>query len=250
MRRPAYLIFAISALWLWCLPPADAAPTPSNSAARAAKLCHTLIGQAEQELNIPRHLLQAVALTESGRTISMPPSGAAQDAEDRETFTAWPWTVMAEGRGRYLPSKEAAIREVRMLRQKGVTNIDVGCMQVNLHYHGDAFSSLEEAFDPIHNVAYAATLLSKLREDRHSWTMAVKFYHSSDRERQSYYRKKVFTAWRKLQKRARGERLAANSNKAPGWAANPARAPLFRNYAAQKRQEETVRARLMSQATQ
>ena len=56
---------------------------------------------------------------------------------------------MAEGRGRYLPSKEAAIAEVQALKAKGITNIDVGCMQVNLYYHGSNFDDLNEAFDPV-----------------------------------------------------------------------------------------------------
>ncbi|MDZ7712446.1 MAG: hypothetical protein U5L06_04740 [Rhodovibrio sp.] len=73
---------------------------------------------------------------------------------------------MAEGRGRYLPSKAAAIAEVRDLQARGVSNIDVGCMQVNLHWHGDAFESLEQAFDPAYNVAYAAAFLLDLAGQR------------------------------------------------------------------------------------
>src|SRR3546814_15246449 len=71
---------------------------------------------------------------------------------------------MAEGRGRFLPSKAAAIEEVRRLQARGIRNIDVGCLQVNLHYHPDAFASLETAFDPEANAAYAADFLVRLRE--------------------------------------------------------------------------------------
>lgn len=237
MRRTASIITMLIAL-LGSQPAAFATPTPSRATAEAAKLCHALIGRAEVELNIPRHLLQAIALVESGRTVASPPSEG-----NKKAFKAWPWTVMAEGRGRYLPSKTAAIREVKKLRKKGVSNIDVGCMQVNLHYHGDAFTSLEEAFDPIHNVAYAATFLSKLREDRHSWTMAVKFYHSSNRERQSYYRNKVFNTWRDLQKQARKARITANREQAPGWASSPSQRALFHGYKEQRRRQQRAKAR-------
>lgn len=243
MRRMAFLLITILGFAGFGQSLTWAATTPNAATAHAARLCHSLIGRAEQELNIPRHLLQAIALTESGRSVTLPAAGPGDAAKAGKTFTAWPWTVMAEGQGRYLPSKAAAIKEVKKLQSKGVTNIDVGCMQVNLHYHGDAFSSLEEAFDPVHNVAYAAMFLSKLREDRHSWTMAVKFYHSSNRERQSYYRKKVFTTWRNLQKEARQARLATNREQSPGWVSRPTRRPLFGDYDEQQRRQQQARVR-------
>ena len=69
---------------------------------------------------------------------------------------------MAEGQGRYLSSKLEAINEVRELQARGIRNIDVGCMQVNLYHHPDAFFSLEQAFDPAANVTYAAQFLRSL----------------------------------------------------------------------------------------
>ena len=36
----------------------------------------------------------------------------------------------------------AAIAAVTRLRARGIRNIDVGCMQVNLHYHGQHFETL------------------------------------------------------------------------------------------------------------
>src|SRR3546814_11739102 len=85
---------------------------------------------------------------------------------------------MAEGKGRFLPSKAAAIEEVRRLQARGIRNIDVGCLQVNLHYHPDAFASLETAFDPEANAAYAAALLVRLREEARSSTRAIGQYPS------------------------------------------------------------------------
>jgi len=155
-------------------------------------LCTRSIDAAEQARQIPRFLLQAIAQVESGRW------SAADGAN-----LAWPWTVYAEGRGRYLGSKAEAIAEVEALIRRGVRNIDVGCMQVNLHYHGRAFSSLEEAFDPVHNVAYATSFLVDLRRTTRSWTNAVKSYHSRTRSLHIPYRRKVYQAWRALRQRAR-----------------------------------------------
>jgi len=155
-------------------------------------LCTRSIDAAEQARQIPRFLLQAIAQVESGRW----------SAKDRANL-AWPWTVYAEGRGRYLRSKAEAIAEVQALIRRGVRNIDVGCMQVNLHYHGRAFASLEEALDPVHNVAYATSFLVDLRRSTKSWTNAVKNYHSRTRSLHIPYRKRVYQAWRDLRQRAR-----------------------------------------------
>ena len=63
----------------------------------------------------------------------------------------------------FFPTREAAIAEVRQLRADGMRLIDVGCMQINLHHHPNAFASLEEAFDPLSNARYAAQFLTELR---------------------------------------------------------------------------------------
>ena len=161
-------------------------------------LCEDQAARTERAHDLPAHLLAAIAKTESGRW----------HAERRETL-AWPWTVMAEGRGRFLPTKAAAIDTVRELQARGVRNIDVGCMQVNLYHHPDAFDSLEAAFDPATNLDYAATFLAELREDARSWTKAVGQYHSRQAVRGNTYRAKVFKAWRAERHRANRERRAA-----------------------------------------
>ncbi len=38
---------------------------------------------------------------------------------------------------------------------RGVQSIDVGCFQINMYYHPGAFATLEQAFDPRANAAYA-----------------------------------------------------------------------------------------------
>ena len=60
-------------------------------------------------------------------------------------------------------------------------------MQVNLHWHPNAFASLEEAFDPAVNVDYGAAYLLALKEEHGSWTRAVQFYHSSSSDKQQIY---------------------------------------------------------------
>ncbi|WP_420546894.1 transglycosylase SLT domain-containing protein [Curvivirga sp.] len=168
-----------------------------HGAADGVMLCEEAISFAEQSMGIPRKLLHAIALGESGRGL---PQNISQSEQSLEGMTLWPWTVMAEGKGRYLNSKFEALKEVKKLRHKGVSNIDVGCMQVNLYYHGEAFKNIEEAFNPIHNVAYAATFLTNLRYRHGSWTKAVKYYHSGNASKHNPYAKKIISLWQKLQR--------------------------------------------------
>ncbi len=161
-------------------------------------LCRAGAEAAERVHDLPPLLLGAIALRESGRW----------NAEARETL-AWPWTVMAEGEGRFLPSKQAAIETVRDLQARGVRNIDVGCMQVNLYHHPDAFEDLDHAFDPARNAAYAAGFLADLRQEARSWTRAVGHYHSRSYLRANAYRAKVFKTWRAERHRVNRERRAA-----------------------------------------
>ena len=37
---------------------------------------------------------------------------------------------------------------MRIALERGVRQVDVGCMQINLQSHPHAFASLEDAFDP------------------------------------------------------------------------------------------------------
>jgi hypothetical protein len=146
--------------------------------------CAPHIYREERNLGIPAHLMRAVALAESGRWLD----------ETRSTV-AWPWTINAEGVGHFYPSKEAAIAAVRQLQARGVRSIDVGCMQVNLHWHQNAFRSLEEAFEPMSNVAYAAHYLAELKAERQSWDAAVRYYHSADPGFNQPYGEKVERLW-------------------------------------------------------
>ncbi len=138
---------------------------------------------AEQRFGIPAGLLRAIGQIESGRTA---PDGFA---------APWPWTIDVAGEGRFLPSREAAVTAVRDLRGSGAASIDVGCFQVNLHYHPDAFASLDEAFDPVANALYAARFLSALHARDGSWRAAVAAYHSATPEHGLPYRDRVLAAW-------------------------------------------------------
>ncbi len=182
--------------------PAPAAPIAAQAIEKYGDMCRTATRQVSQQMALPTGLLGAISLAESGRW----------DATKRESF-AWPWTVTSGKESHYFPSKAAAVAAVRRMQAAGRRNIDVGCMQVNLHYHPDAFASLEDAFDPLTNATYAASFLSSLRATHRSWHVAIQRYHSSNREHYVPYRRKVVNLWnderRRIGKEIRAARLAA-----------------------------------------
>ena len=155
------------------------------------KLCAEQTARLERLDGIPRHLLSAISVAESGRW-----------DEARQATFAWPWTVTAEGEGRFFATKAEAVDHVRSLRARDVRNIDVGCMQVNLYYHGGAFAGLEEAFDPPTNVAYAARYLKGLFDAARSWTQAAAHYHSTTPEHNRPYKLKVVRLWNQIRRDA------------------------------------------------
>lgn len=150
-------------------------------------LCMQAAFATEQEKRLPKAILQAIALTESGRFDPNSPG-----------HYAWPWTINNAGDAYYMNSKSEAIAKVNELKARGERNIDVGCMQINLHFHPTAFANLETAFDPVANARYAATFLRQLRFDLGTWAQAIGRYHSVDQQRSRYYRKKVNKNWRNV----------------------------------------------------
>lgn len=145
------------------------------------ELCQIAVDKAEKNYQIKSNLLQTIASVESGRWNAQ--------AGRR---VAWPWTVHANGKGKYYNSKEEAIAAVKNLQQKGITNIDVGCMQINLKYHGDAFANLEEAFDPEKNVAYSAKFLRQLyKRNKQNWTKTAMQYHSRNLRKGTNYKNRL-----------------------------------------------------------
>ncbi|TCZ57972.1 transglycosylase SLT domain-containing protein [Roseicella aquatilis] len=161
-----------------------------SASAQQGLLCRSAIEAAERERGIPTRLMQAIARVESGR--KDPATGA---------FHPWPWTVNAEGVGSFHPSKEAAIAYVQAMQARGVRSIDVGCMQVNLRHHPNAFASLEEAFEPLANARYAARFLSELQQSRGGWQRATAGYHSATAELGEPYRARVEAVWAQEQNR-------------------------------------------------
>jgi len=146
--------------------------------------CEQAAAAAEHKSNLPDGLLGAIGLVESGR--ADPATGAR---------APWPWTINVAGYGLYFDSKQEAIAVTETLQLLGLASIDVGCMQVNLFFHPDAFASLDEAFEPQSNAAYAGRFLAALYGQTASWPLAAAFYHSHTPELAEPYVYQVLAVW-------------------------------------------------------
>jgi soluble lytic murein transglycosylase-like protein len=172
---------ALLRLLLLVLPLPAMASVP---AASPAQLCEAALVTAERAEQLPARMMGAIAVVETGR------SDAASG-----TLRPWPWTINAEGEGFFFATKQQAIDAVRLLQARGVRSIDVGCMQVNLMFHPDAFASLDQAFDPETNARYAARFLTALHTTHRDWPAAIAAYHSETPAIGADYRQRVLARW-------------------------------------------------------
>ena len=129
--------------------------------------CNIEIKHFEAKYNIPKNILKTISTIESSK---------------------YPWTINVGGKGYMFNEKEKAINYTKMAVEKyGKTNIDIGCMQLNVKWHAHNFSSIKEMFEPSKNVEYAAKLLKSHFAQTKNWKEAVKRYHSLDQKHKEVY---------------------------------------------------------------
>ncbi|MDP5336089.1 MAG: lytic transglycosylase domain-containing protein [Paracoccaceae bacterium] len=160
-------------------PPFAAAPQMMPTAPFVANgdptsICVAEILRAQARYGIPDNMLLGIGLQEAG-------------VSRGGRLTVWPWAVNAAGEGRIFESRDAAMAWVRERQAAGVQSIDVGCMQINLRWHPGAFATLEEGFDPVINIDYAARFLAGLYAETGDWMRAGGAYHSRTPEKAAIY---------------------------------------------------------------
>lgn len=120
--------------------------------------CVPHIHAAEQRHGIPKGLLHAIALVESGY-------GGVPHA----------WTLNIRGKPIYESSFERAKR--RLVAESNRTKqIAIGCMQIFLRWHATPDPTIY--LRPETGVEYAARYLKSLRQEHGSWTKAAARYHA------------------------------------------------------------------------
>lgn len=158
-RAVAAVVFALATLSL------------SNVATAAT--CTAAIQRAADAAGTPRRILLAIGTVES---------------------SGHPWAVNDSGRSILFATRDEAATYLRAQIGRGRTNLDIGCLQLNWHWHGDQLGSPDTALNPYTNALYAAQYLRSLYDEFGSWSAAVGAYHSRRAARAEGYRCRVAKA--------------------------------------------------------
>jgi len=156
----------------WLMP---VAPARAEGDEGSAALCERAIVNGARRGGVPPEILHAVALTETG-----------QNSNGR--LRPYPWAINREGKGFWFKTREEALAFAESSLAEGRPSFDVGCVQINYRWHGHAFPSLQDMFDPEWTATYAAQFLRTLYEERGSWSEAAGAYHSLTPEKAQVYR--------------------------------------------------------------
>lgn len=149
--------------------------------------CLRAIKYYEKKYNIPDNLLYSITVIESGKWL-----------KDHNRNQPWPWSLNVGGKPYFFKNKTETKNFLAKKLDEGVTNIDVGCGQINVGFHGKNFNRIEQILNPNYNVAYAAYFLSQNYEKTLNWDKAVSHYHSKNETLGSKYLAKVRKVWKKL----------------------------------------------------
>lgn len=136
-----------------------------HGATSAPEECYRAARLAAHETQVPLEVLLAIARTETGRSIG----GKVQP---------WPWAINFKGEGGWLSSEAELLEKALSLIASGERLFDLGCFQLNYHWHSDGFESLDAMISPRSNALYAARFLKSLHAEFGDWVTAAGAYHS------------------------------------------------------------------------
>jgi len=103
----------------------------------------------------------------------------------------------------FFPNREQAAKALTGLLQEGLTNIDIGYMQVNCGYHCSRVTNPADLLDPKTNLLVAAQILKEVKSQvGGDVASSVGAYHAGlrpdRRERAAWYRDVVASHIRRL----------------------------------------------------
>ena len=148
------------------------------SAGASTETCDHAALASAKKFGVPPQVMLAITRVETGR-------------HDEGELRPWPWSVNNNGTSHWFADQDEAARFVIGEVEKGRTNIDLGCFQLNLRWHGMNFATVEDMLDPRENATYAARYLAEQHQKHGNWVDAVAAYHSSDPRLAEIYIQKV-----------------------------------------------------------
>lgn len=149
-----------------------------------ALLCVNATKHYEKEFGIPKNLLHAISVAESGRW-----------HKSLQKTLPWPWTVSISGKAHYFNNAHETTNFIQKMIRTGEDNIDVGCNQINVRHHKKQFRNIAHMVDPRTNTAYAASFLKSKYVKNGNWNNAVAHYHSATAHLGSKYLGRVRSIW-------------------------------------------------------
>jgi hypothetical protein len=156
---------------------AAAIALPLAAATSPDRTCDAVALRAAAETGVPRDVLRAISLTETGRSRG-------------GTLVTWPWTVNVEGKGHWFETRDEAVDYAERSYALGARSFDIGCFQLNYRWHGAHFATIAEMFDPLANARYAARFLVTLYAESGDWSVAAGTYHSRTEVYAARYRQR------------------------------------------------------------
>jgi hypothetical protein len=142
-----------------------ASPKISNHA--PPKLDTTLWWQIAEQHQLDPYILYAVALVESAK------------GTPSNHVTPWPWAINKSGKSIIPASQQEARAILNKTLAEGTQNIDVGLMQINLHWHGHRVGNPEQLLNPVTNLQIGALVLAEaIQSAPHDLVLGIGRYHS------------------------------------------------------------------------
>ncbi len=133
----------------------------ASPASAGSLACEREMTRAAAESGVPLNVLYSVGLTETGSRGELGPYDMNVDGRDVHSDT------LGQAMARFAAAQGG-----------GARFIDVGCMQIDVRFHGRRFGSVADMFDPARNVDYAARYLKALKAETGAWTLAVARYNA------------------------------------------------------------------------
>jgi hypothetical protein len=143
------------------------AASPKVSNHSPSKLQRTLWWQIAKQHQLDPYILYAVALVESAK------------GNPSNQVAPWPWAINKSGKSIILGSQQEARAILNKTIAEGGRNIDVGLMQINLHWHGHRVGKPEHLLNPVTNLQIGALVLAEaIQSAPHDLVLGVGRYHS------------------------------------------------------------------------
>jgi hypothetical protein len=138
-----------------------------QTVATTPKLENTLWWNVAKHHHIDPYILYAVALIESAKN------------SDPNHITPWPWALNKAGQSIIPSSRQEAHSLLNKSIAQGNRHIDIGLMQINLHWHGHRVEKPEHLLNPVTNVEIGAGLLAEaIQSAPNDLVLGIGRYHN------------------------------------------------------------------------